>query len=89
MGMVWRLSKCRQGNEKALQSAPVLAQPTHNVTFHHSTETAVVQVSTAMPMTHSYISAKPDDKLQLNKIEDCIKDIKDWMSSNFHLLNSD
>ena len=25
-------------------------------------------------------------RYQLNKIEDCVKDIKDWMSSNFLLI---
>uniref|UniRef100_A0AAR2IX88 Reverse transcriptase domain-containing protein n=1 Tax=Pygocentrus nattereri TaxID=42514 RepID=A0AAR2IX88_PYGNA len=39
--------------------------------------------------TQLYISSKPDDKIKLGKIEDCIKDIKDWMSNNFLLLNSD
>uniref|UniRef100_A0AAR2KJT6 Reverse transcriptase domain-containing protein n=1 Tax=Pygocentrus nattereri TaxID=42514 RepID=A0AAR2KJT6_PYGNA len=39
--------------------------------------------------TQLYISSKPDDKIKLAKIEDCVKDIKDWMSNNFLLLNSD
>uniref|UniRef100_A0AAR2KLX4 Reverse transcriptase domain-containing protein n=1 Tax=Pygocentrus nattereri TaxID=42514 RepID=A0AAR2KLX4_PYGNA len=39
--------------------------------------------------TQLYISSEPDDKMKLSKIEDCVKDIKDWMSSNFLLLNLD
>ena len=39
--------------------------------------------------TQLYLASDPDDKIKLSKIEDCIKDIKDWMSSNFLLLNSD
>ncbi|KAL6458609.1 hypothetical protein MHYP_G00320810 [Metynnis hypsauchen] len=38
--------------------------------------------------TQLYISAKPDDKYRLKKIEDCVKDVKCWMSRNFLLLNS-
>ncbi|KAL6458600.1 hypothetical protein MHYP_G00320720 [Metynnis hypsauchen] len=39
--------------------------------------------------TQLYIASKPDDKIKLSKIGDCVKDIKDWMLSNFLLLNSD
>ena len=38
--------------------------------------------------TQLYISAKPDDKYRLKKIEDCVKDVKGWMLRNFLLLNS-
>ncbi|XP_066523483.1 uncharacterized protein [Hoplias malabaricus] len=38
--------------------------------------------------TQLYISAKPDDKHRLKKIEDCVKDVKGWMLRNFLLLNS-
>uniref|UniRef100_A0A3B1JTA7 Reverse transcriptase domain-containing protein n=1 Tax=Astyanax mexicanus TaxID=7994 RepID=A0A3B1JTA7_ASTMX len=39
--------------------------------------------------TQLFISAKPDDRVRLKKIEDCVKDVKLWMSHNFLLLNSD
>ncbi|XP_076844395.1 uncharacterized protein LOC143489331 [Brachyhypopomus gauderio] len=39
--------------------------------------------------TQLYISAKPDDKLSLRKIEACVRDIKCWMSLNFLQLNED
>ena len=50
----------------------------HNINFHCYADD-----------TQLYISARPDDPLHLNKIEDCVRDIRDWMSSNFLLLNSD
>ncbi|XP_060758375.1 uncharacterized protein LOC132869034, partial [Neoarius graeffei] len=39
--------------------------------------------------TQLYVSAKPDERHQLNKIEECVKDIRHWMLINFLLLNSD
>uniref|UniRef100_A0A3B1J1G3 Reverse transcriptase domain-containing protein n=1 Tax=Astyanax mexicanus TaxID=7994 RepID=A0A3B1J1G3_ASTMX len=39
--------------------------------------------------TQLFISAKPDDRVRLKKIEDCVKDVKLWMSHNFLLLNSE
>ena len=39
--------------------------------------------------TQLYVSAKPDDRHQLNKVEECVKDIRNWMLINFLLLNSD
>ncbi|XP_062859981.1 uncharacterized protein LOC134322037, partial [Trichomycterus rosablanca] len=39
--------------------------------------------------TQLYISAKPNDTDTISKIEDCVNDIKNWMSCNFLLLNSD
>uniref|UniRef100_A0A3B1JNM0 Reverse transcriptase domain-containing protein n=1 Tax=Astyanax mexicanus TaxID=7994 RepID=A0A3B1JNM0_ASTMX len=39
--------------------------------------------------TQLYISAKPNEELCINQITDCIKDIKNWMTHNFLLLNSD
>uniref|UniRef100_A0A3B4C3D6 Reverse transcriptase domain-containing protein n=1 Tax=Pygocentrus nattereri TaxID=42514 RepID=A0A3B4C3D6_PYGNA len=33
--------------------------------------------------TQLYISAKPDDKYRLKKMEDCVKDVKCWMLWNF------
>ncbi|XP_062849601.1 uncharacterized protein LOC134311857, partial [Trichomycterus rosablanca] len=38
--------------------------------------------------TQLYISAKPNDTDTISKIEDCVNDIKNWMSCNFLLLNS-
>ncbi|XP_030580839.1 uncharacterized protein LOC115777144, partial [Archocentrus centrarchus] len=39
--------------------------------------------------TQLYLSMKPDDTHQLVKLQECLKDIKAWMTSNFLLLNSD
>ncbi len=42
-----------------------------------------------MLMTQLYISTKPDETSKLSKLTECVKNIKDWMTSNFILLNSD
>ncbi len=39
--------------------------------------------------TQLYVSVKPEDRQQLSKVEDCVKDIRHWMLTNFLLLNSD
>ncbi len=39
--------------------------------------------------TQLYISTKPDETSKLSKLTVCVKNIKDWMTSNFLLLNSD
>ncbi|XP_060793313.1 uncharacterized protein LOC132896480 isoform X1 [Neoarius graeffei] len=39
--------------------------------------------------TQLYVSAKPDKRHQLNRIKECVKDIRHWMLINFLLLNSD
>lgn len=39
--------------------------------------------------TQLYFSVRPDKLLQLSKLEACLRDIKDWMTCNFLLLNSD
>ncbi|XP_058233510.1 probable RNA-directed DNA polymerase from transposon BS isoform X2 [Hemibagrus wyckioides] len=39
--------------------------------------------------TQLYVSAKSDERHQLIKIEECVKDIRHWMATNFLLLNSD
>ncbi len=39
--------------------------------------------------TQLYISTKPDETSKLSKLTECVKNIKDWMTSNFVLLNSD
>ena len=39
--------------------------------------------------TQLYLSIKPDETGKLAKLQACIKDIKDWMTCNFLLLNSD
>ncbi len=39
--------------------------------------------------TELYISTKPDETSKLSKLTECVKNIKDWMASNFLLLNSD
>jgi len=39
--------------------------------------------------TQLYISSKPNETYQLTKLTECIADIKNWMTSNFLLLNSE
>ena len=39
--------------------------------------------------TQLYLSVKPDEVTQLSKMEACLLDIKEWMTQNFLLLNSD
>ncbi|XP_053337496.1 uncharacterized protein LOC128509691, partial [Clarias gariepinus] len=39
--------------------------------------------------TQVYVSAKPDEKNQFTKVEQCVQDIRDWMLINFLLLNPD
>ncbi len=39
--------------------------------------------------TQLYISTKPDETSKLSKLTECVKNIKDWMTSHFLLLNSD
>ncbi|XP_051811516.1 uncharacterized protein LOC110970601 [Acanthochromis polyacanthus] len=39
--------------------------------------------------TQLYLSMKPDETDQLARLQDCLKDIKTWMTFNFLLLNSD
>ncbi|XP_028272704.1 uncharacterized protein LOC114443000 [Parambassis ranga] len=39
--------------------------------------------------TQLYLSMKPEETEPLVRLQACLKDIKDWMSSNFLLLNSD
>ncbi|NMJ44501.1 reverse transcriptase family protein, partial [Roseomonas sp. JC162] len=39
--------------------------------------------------TQLYISSRPDETYQITKLPECIADIKNWMTSNFLLLNSE
>ncbi|KAI2647458.1 putative RNA-directed DNA polymerase from transposon BS [Labeo rohita] len=39
--------------------------------------------------TQLYISTRPDDTSELSKLTECVKNVKDWMTNNFLLLNSD
>uniref|UniRef100_A0A8D3C548 Reverse transcriptase domain-containing protein n=1 Tax=Scophthalmus maximus TaxID=52904 RepID=A0A8D3C548_SCOMX len=39
--------------------------------------------------TQLYLSIKPDETNQVDKLQDCLKDIKAWMTYNFLLLNSE
>ena len=39
--------------------------------------------------TQLYSSMKPDETHQLADLQSCFKDIKNWMSHNFLLFNSD
>ncbi len=36
-----------------------------------------------------YISTRPDETSKLSKLTECVKNIKDWMTNNLLLLNSD
>ena len=37
--------------------------------------------------THLYLSMKPDETHQLDDIQSCLKDITNWMSNKFLMLN--
>ncbi len=39
--------------------------------------------------TQLYISTRPDETYKLSKLTECVKNVKDWMTNNFLLLNSD
>ncbi len=39
--------------------------------------------------TQLYISTRPDETSKLSKLSECVKNIKDWMTNHFLLLNSD
>ncbi len=39
--------------------------------------------------TRFYISSQPDETYQFAKLTECIVDIKNWMTRNFLLLNSE
>ncbi len=39
--------------------------------------------------TQLCISTKPDETYKLSKLTECVKNVKDWMTNNFLLLNSD
>ncbi len=39
--------------------------------------------------TQLYISTKPDETSKLSKLTECVKNVKDWMTNNFLLLDSD
>ncbi len=39
--------------------------------------------------TQLYISTRPDETSKLSKLKECVKNVKDWMTNNFLLLNSD
>ncbi len=38
--------------------------------------------------TQLYISTRPDETSKLSKLMECVKNVKDWMTNNFLLLNS-
>ncbi len=38
--------------------------------------------------TQLYISTRPDETSKLSKLTECVKNVKDWMTNNFLLLNS-
>ncbi len=37
--------------------------------------------------TQLYISTRPDETSKLSKLTECVKNVKDWMTNNFFLLN--
>ncbi|KAI2644828.1 putative RNA-directed DNA polymerase from transposon BS [Labeo rohita] len=39
--------------------------------------------------TQLYISTRPDETSEISKLTECVKNVKDWMTNNFLLLNSD
>ncbi len=39
--------------------------------------------------TQLYISTRPDETSKLSKLTECVKNVKDWMTIHFLLLNSD
>ncbi len=39
--------------------------------------------------TQLYISTRPDETSKLSKLTECVKNVKDWMTNNFLLLNFD
>ncbi len=39
--------------------------------------------------TQLYISTRPDEISKLSKLTECLKNVKDWMTNHFLLLNSD
>ncbi len=39
--------------------------------------------------TQLYSSTRPDETSKLSKLTECVKNMKDWMTNNFLLLNSD
>ncbi len=39
--------------------------------------------------TQLYISTRPGETSKLSKLTECVKNVKDWMTNNFFLLNSD
>ncbi len=36
-----------------------------------------------------YISTRPDETSKFSKLTECVINVKDWMTNNFLLLNSD
>ncbi len=39
--------------------------------------------------TQIYISTRPDETSKLSKLSECVRNVKDWMTNHFLLLNSD
>ncbi len=39
--------------------------------------------------TQLYISTRSDETSKLSKLMECVKNVKDWMTNNLILLNSD
>ncbi len=39
--------------------------------------------------TQPYISTRPDETSKISKLKECVKNVKDWMTKRFLLLNSD
>ncbi len=39
--------------------------------------------------TQLYITTRPDKTSKLSRLTECVNNVKDWMTNDFHLLNSD
>ncbi len=58
-------------------------------TMHVQTQQYGISFHCYADDTQLYISTRPDETSKLSKLTECVKNVKDWMTNNFHLLNSD
>ncbi len=62
----------------SLEELHVTLKSLHGVSFHCYADD-----------TQLYISSRPGETHQIEKLMECIVDIRNWMTSNFLLLNSE